>query len=260
MLKNYHEDGFTLVEVMIALLMAGIMVAAIFTAFTTQHKSYTMQELVAEMQQNLRVAQYGLTTNIRMAGYDPGGKAGAGFVSADVSRFNFTVDIINSAGPTPEYDGDVGDLNENITIGFSAGNDGDNNGLADDTDGDGEADVATMILENKDNLAAITVPPQDWAFADNIEAIEFQYLDEDGNILATPMAAGSAQLDDIRSIRVSILARASRPDPNFLNQSVYTPASGVAWDLNGAAAGNAANDNFRRRLLITTIHCRNMGL
>jgi type IV pilus assembly protein PilW len=248
MLKNYHEDGFTLIEVMIALLMAGIMVSAIFTAFTTQRKSYTMQELVAELQQNLRVAQYGLTTNIRMAGYDPTGDADAGFVSADVSRFNFTVDIVNSAGPPPDGDGDVVDANEDVSLGLSAAHDADNDGRVDDT----------TVLDNMSLGRDVGGGFQ--PLADNIEAIEFQYFDEDGNILATPMAAGSAQLDDIRSIRVSILARASRPDPNFLNQSVYTPASGVAWDLNGAAAGNAANDNFRRRLLITTIHCRNMGL
>lgn len=255
MLKDKHAKGFTLVEVMIALLMAGIMVAAIYSAFITQRKSYSMQELVAEMQQNLRVAQNLLTTSIRMAGYDPTGGAGAGFISADVTRFNFTADITDNAGTGTDGDGDVGDPNENITLGFSLVDDADNDGMADDADGDGEADLASMTLGRRVVAGGIFQP-----FAENIEAVEFQYLDGDGNVLATPMALGAADLNDIRSIQVSILARASRPDPNFLNQSVYTPASGTAWDLNGAAAGNAANDNFRRRLLITTIHCRNLGL
>lgn len=249
-----NNKGFTLVEAMIALSMAGIMVAAIYSAFTTQRKSYTMQELVAEMQQNLRVAQNMLTNSIRMAGYDPTGNANAGFVTADISRFNYTVDTTDNAlGTGTDGDGDVADLNENIALGFSAGNDGDNNGIADDTDGDGDADLGNMTLGR--NVGGGFQP-----FAENIEAIELLYIDEDGNVLATPMAAGAAALDDIRSIRVSILARASRPDPNFLNQNVYTAASGTDWDLNGAAAGVAANDNFRRRLLITTIRCRNMGL
>lgn len=255
MLKENQNKGFTLVEVMIALLMAGIMVAAIYAAFTTQRKSYTAQELVAEMQQNTRVAQNMLVTGIRMAGYDPTGGAGAGFVSADVSRFNFTADITDNAGAATDGDGDVtvanAGPNENISLGFSVANDGDADGMADDTDGDGNADVGNMNLGR--DVGGGFQP-----FADNIEAVEFQYLDGNGAVLATPVAAAS--LADIRSIQVSILSRASRPDPDFLNQTVYTPASGVAWDLNGAAAGNAANDNFRRRLLITTVNCRNIGL
>ncbi|MCX5885420.1 MAG: prepilin-type N-terminal cleavage/methylation domain-containing protein, partial [Proteobacteria bacterium] len=49
------EKGFTLVELLVAMAISGIVVAAVYTAFVTQQKSYTVQDQVAETQQNARV-------------------------------------------------------------------------------------------------------------------------------------------------------------------------------------------------------------
>ena len=64
--------GFTLVELLIALAVSGIIMTGIFSAFKTQQDSYLAQEQVAEMQQNLRASLYIMTREIRMAGYDGG--------------------------------------------------------------------------------------------------------------------------------------------------------------------------------------------
>ncbi len=261
--KTTTSSGFTLVEVMMTLVIAGVMVAAIYAAHSSQQRSYTAQEQVAEMQQNIRAAVDLLTADIRLAGYDPTGGASARFCHAGTSRLGFTVDITNAAGTDTDGDGNytpcpgevpLPDPGEIIELGFSAapGVDDNANGLADtDSDGDGVPDA--IVLGRQLSAAGGYQP-----VADNIQAIEFLYFDTDGNVIATPVAA--AQLSTIRSVRVSILARASSLDPNYNDNVTYTPASGVAWDLNGAAAGTAPNDNFRRRLLITTIRCRNMGL
>ena len=52
------RSGFTLVELLVALALAGLVSAAIYNIYISQNKSYAVQERVAEMQQNLRVAMY----------------------------------------------------------------------------------------------------------------------------------------------------------------------------------------------------------
>ena len=234
-----NPRGFTLVELMITLVISGIISAVLYATYLAQQRSYTAQEAVAEMQQNLRAAMMLMTRDIRMAGYDPNENSGATIKSASVNQLHFTMDL--------NADGDTLDTNEDIIYGFSTANDGNADGIAD-------AGFAGLGRDTNTGGGFQSI-------AENIQAIEFQYLDAAGNILpltGTPPQVSSP--DNIRAVRVSILARASRPDRKFTNTKVYTPASGTPWDLNGAAAGNAPNDNFRRRLLITTIQCRNMGL
>ncbi|MBV5326183.1 MAG: prepilin-type N-terminal cleavage/methylation domain-containing protein, partial [Chlorobium sp.] len=48
------NEGFTLVELMITMLLAGIITAAVYSAYRTQQRSYVTQEQVAELQQNIR--------------------------------------------------------------------------------------------------------------------------------------------------------------------------------------------------------------
>ena len=234
--KN-DNAGFTLVELMITLVIAGIISAALYATYLAQQRSYIAQEAVAEMQQNIRAAMMLMTRDIRMAGYDPMGGSGATIVSASVNQLRFTMDL--------NADGDTSDANEDVTYGFGGGDADSNGNQDDDNNADGIADAGYADLGR--NAGGGFQP-----VADNIQAIEFQYLDGSGATTTVPA--------NIRAVRISILARASRPDRKFTNTKVYTPASGTPWDLNGAAAGNAANDNFRRRLLITTIQCRNMGL
>ncbi len=63
------EAGFTLVEIMAALVILAIAMTAVFATFTTQQKSFTAQSRVAEMQQNLRQAMEYMSRDLRMAGY-----------------------------------------------------------------------------------------------------------------------------------------------------------------------------------------------
>ena len=89
----------------------------------------------------------------------------------------------------------------------------------------------------------------DQTLADNIEAVEFLYTLADGTSTTAPTA-----LKKIRAVTVSVLGIADKPDASFTNQTAYLPGS------NDATFAPAANDHYRRRMLITTINCRNMGL
>jgi len=63
------EAGFSLIEVMSALIILSISLTAVFATFISQQKSFTLQSRVAEMQQNLRQAVEYMSRDIRMAGY-----------------------------------------------------------------------------------------------------------------------------------------------------------------------------------------------
>jgi len=52
------NQGFTLVELMVSLVVAGVVLAGICSTFYSQHISYLNQEQIVSMQQNLRAAMY----------------------------------------------------------------------------------------------------------------------------------------------------------------------------------------------------------
>lgn len=64
------EKGVTLIELLIALVISGIIVAAIYRMFVAQTRSYTVQDQVAEVQQNVRNAMERMVNDLRMAGFD----------------------------------------------------------------------------------------------------------------------------------------------------------------------------------------------
>lgn len=218
--------GFTLIEILITLVISGILMTSVYAAFKAQQDSYLAQEQVAEMQQNIRAGMEILVRELRMAGYDVnrnGSKTGtAGITAANANNITFS-SVVDGDGNDNNNDGTVDELGELRTIQYRLY----------DAYGDGDND-----LGRQDGAAAIG------AVAENIQAIEFQYLDSSGVVTAT--------LPDIASVQISILARASQPDSNYVNNQTYTTASGVVW--------GPFNDNTRRRFEIVTVKCRNMGL
>ncbi|MBC8441326.1 MAG: prepilin-type N-terminal cleavage/methylation domain-containing protein [Deltaproteobacteria bacterium] len=209
------EHGFTLVEILIAIAITGIVSAALFTAFQSQQKSYVAQEDVAVIQQNLRAGMDMMVREIRMAGYDPSRDANAGIVSAISDSIAFTIDETG--------DGDIDDSNEYITY----------------------------SLYTSDNIQKLgrksTVTANNQPVSENIDALEFFYKLADESQTLTPPDPTL-----IRSLRITMLARGDSADQKFVNANTYTTPGGQNW--------GPYNDNFRRRLLTTTVKCRNLGL
>ena len=87
-----QTGGFTLVEVLIALMMSGIIMAAVYTSSKTQQDTYITQDQVVAMQQNLRAATLLMTRDIRKAGYDPSESLNAGIVTATSSQLILSYD------------------------------------------------------------------------------------------------------------------------------------------------------------------------
>lgn len=63
-----RENGFSLIELLCAMGIFMVVLAAISSVFIIQRKSYDVQEQVAEMTQGARSAMDMLSTEIRLAG------------------------------------------------------------------------------------------------------------------------------------------------------------------------------------------------
>lgn len=222
----YSSGGFTLVELIITMLLAGIISISIFSAYRAQQRSYMVQDQVTEMQQRVRAGVYLMVKEMRVAGYDPNLANVAGITTADPDELEFTF-VSDDDGEDNDGDATVDEPNELKTIKFDTY----------DAYGDGTNDIGR------------TVGGTTRVLIENIDVLEFYYTLEDGTQLTNPT---SAQHEDIRMVQINILVRASIPDEEFNNSFTYVFDSGTSW--------TAPGDKFRRRLLTSTVQFRNLGL
>ena len=265
------QKGFSLVELLVAMLISGLVMSAIYTVFNMQRKSYYVQDQVAEMQQNLRSALEMVSREVRMAGYDPSDAATCATIdTATDGRLKIFMDLVGN--------GDCDDANEEVEFGFSDGNDPDFDGLVAAAEG-GAAELGRETGGTGTGFDSL---------AENIHAIGFAYAydfdgdgdeetDATGRIIWARSGAGgtwwnldanddgvidvsdaggsvdtgdAANEADIRAVRIWILARASAEDLDFTNTATYVVGINVI----------TPNDHYRRRLLEYNVRCRNMGL
>lgn len=271
------NKGITLIELMVALVISGLLIAGLYRTFISQQKTYTVQEQVVDMQQNVRAAINRMMTELRMSGF--GNVSMVLPVTFTTGTFNNVLNlntpaagaltIVSAVGGTSTLtnEGGVGQTQVVVTT----LTDGQGNALFDTGDrkyisiGGLESHVITSIdngtktislngplifhhpvgtpvytiralsyqvalvngiptLLRNENMGGGAQPQ-----ADNIENLQFTYLDADGNPTANPA--------DIRIVRVSLTARAERQDP----------------DLN-------YGDGYRRRQIASNIHLKNMGI
>jgi prepilin-type N-terminal cleavage/methylation domain-containing protein len=67
-MKIKVQAGFTLVEILIAIGILGIVMAAVYSVYFTNQRSAYTQEEVVDVQQNLRMALERISADVRMAG------------------------------------------------------------------------------------------------------------------------------------------------------------------------------------------------
>ena len=207
---DFHKagnDGFTLIELLIAMAVGLIVLGAMYGVFTMHNKTFSNQEQIAEMQQNARAGMDMMTREIRMAGYDP---TGAGFdgITYNADQLQIEADI-NDDGNIINDDESY-DPNEHIVYKYY--------------DNDSEYPYQIKRKTGNGNFQP---------FAENIQDFTFVYLKADGVTEVTT----SADNDNIRQIKITIIARTSKPDPD------YTP-----------------NGGYRTYTLTSVITPRNLGL
>ncbi|MCJ7600430.1 MAG: PilW family protein [Desulfobulbaceae bacterium] len=267
--------GFTLVELMITVLISGIVIIAIYTAYLAQQRSHNAQNQVSEMQQNQRAALDSLVRNLRMVGYNPQDSANV-FELLDIRSRDLDGIIAAGGNGSIQFSADIdedGVLAATDTFTFSlidfpitipASQDG----LTDLAlnSGGGRQLVAESIQElrfayafDANDDGELDLSPNNnviWAVDSDDDNVLDTWLDtnDDGVIDDNDVVGGAAlpvatpAITEIRSVRVWILARAKVRDEAFYNSMTY-----VVGDRQ-----ITPNDNFRRRLLEQTIYLRNL--
>lgn len=206
--------GLTLVELMVVLLLSFIVSAAMYSFYRVEQTSSASQTQVAEIQQNLRSGIESISREMRMAGYDPNDTGGYGIISATSTVFEYSVGICSDGSDSP-------------ATGTSC------------------TETYKIELYGEDGgVSKLRILAGGSALADNVENIEFRYLDSSGNV--------TSNIADIRAVDISMLVRASRASKNYSNTNSYTTASGQTWSGGG--------DGYRRRMVQTRVRLRNIGL
>jgi type IV pilus assembly protein PilW len=269
--RKQHPSGFTLVELLVAMAISGIVLTAFYAVFDNLQSSSLQQVEIANMQQNQRGALAIMEREFRMIAADRG--LTGQFRVTDIRRYNITqpgttATPDNSAAGSPilrftvdlDNDGLLG-ANETVTY------------LLYDRDGDpaNGFDLARSVFNAGNGLVR-----QRDLLAESIDAIEFAYafdqdldgridrtganddiiwaVDTDNDGLLDADTANAAlgftvQPNMIRSVRVWILGRAQRGDDAFDNDETYTLANRILPQY---------NDNMRRWLINQIINIRNL--
>ena len=94
-LKVGKTHGFTLTEILVALGIGMVVLAAVTTTFISQTKIYNAQEQINEMEQNARGAIDVITRELKMAGYKPNGGTFDG-VTYSASQLMIQADLDSS--------------------------------------------------------------------------------------------------------------------------------------------------------------------
>ncbi|BBO80102.1 hypothetical protein DSCO28_06680 [Desulfosarcina ovata subsp. sediminis] len=92
------KHGFTMIELLVAMAMAGIVLAAVVALYSGLTRSYTTETARAAAQQDIRGAMMLMVGDIRMAGLDPTGQTNAGFKRTAGTDISFTADLDYSGG------------------------------------------------------------------------------------------------------------------------------------------------------------------
>ena len=230
------NKGLTLVELMVAMAISLLVLGLVVASLISQQKNQITQDRMIDMQQGVRAALEIMGTDLKMAGYNPTGTAGATFLIADRAEIQFQLDLNADGDLTnsgPPVTSDPGEL-----IRYA---------LTNDANRDGVADGAACHLGREVDGSGLQV------LAENIEALNFVYFDRNGVVLATPVA----NVNEINSVQVTIIAKSGTTIPALFQRHrdnrTYSNRQGTEILPN-------RNDDFRRIVLVHEFKCRNLQL
>jgi type IV pilus assembly protein PilW len=225
------QQGFSLIEMVIAMAISAILITGIYEMFYAQQRSYLAQDQVAEMQQNQRAAMDLLTRDLRSVGFDPQSRGGFGLVT----DFDAPNDVFNP---------DINYATQKNVIAFTT--DFDEDGILDTNNREFiaykyEPSTKTIVRFNVEGT-----PGELWEpLINNVDALDFVFLDSNG--------APTTVLANIRAVEISLLVRTDKSDKHYdSNGQVYKNKQGVN------ICSSCSSDHRRRRLISTTVQFRNI--
>ena len=275
-------------------LIAVIMVAVMYSFFTNQHRTYIVQDNVADMQQNARMALLTVFRNVRMAGYG-------------ISTTCAIAAINNVGGPDGIFVSDASAIQTlpdsqvffaELTANANAG-DGSITLTTTDVDDDGTDDFVNrgaMIISDGTNTEGLVITstagntvtfpapflqnnyPADTtrvvpaifynvaggkllqdsqALAFDIEDLQISYQDANGAWYCNAPGASpptDVPPTDIASIRIVEINVLARTKAEDVSEARFTQPS-----IKDHTVSSSPQTGFRRRLLTTRVNVRNMG-
>jgi prepilin-type N-terminal cleavage/methylation domain-containing protein len=272
-MKMMHsgEKGVTLIELLIALVMSSLLIAALFRVFISQQRIYTVQEQVVDIQQNVRVAINRMMSEIRMAGF--GNVENLLDLVGGVNGFNQLItpgsNKITIVGGFKQIRRDNGSP---VLISSVSGNTVKLNYATDEFDGSAHRFISiggiesTTVLERDGRVLTLgsnlkfNHPENTPIF--KIQAITYQTgLTKDIPALKrNENTGGGAQplADNIESIQFEYFDAQGKPtaNPRDIRMAKVTVTARTKMSDPDFKGG----DGYRRRQIASNIYIRNMGL
>jgi hypothetical protein len=248
--KLRSSRGTSLLEVLIALSITGIITLAVFKAYLTQHKNYMTQEDITDIQQNARVVIDELSKHIRMAGNNlPHGLQAitAANTNPDTITLTYRIDncdsYLSEPMPLPSSELKCGaDIscfhNDQWAYIFHPDSGGgewfqitnvqaaalhiQHNTMPLSKVYDEDAILLSMqqlkfFVDNSDTAHPsfmMQMPGQNpQMFAENISDLQFRYVLKNGTVVDVPPL-----VEDIREVIISITGRSNNPDYESADQ------------------------------------------
>jgi type IV pilus assembly protein PilW len=112
-MKENNQLGFSMIELMVAMVISSILMAAVYSFFITSSKMSLVQETAVAAVQSVRAGLELMVQDIQMAGYDPLGNSGASIAVSQIDKIQVTSDRNGS--------GTIDDTYEKLTYELSAG-------------------------------------------------------------------------------------------------------------------------------------------
>lgn len=184
------DSGFTLMELMVAIGLGMVVLASVATTFTAQTRSYSAQEQINQMEQNLRGALDIMAREIKMAGYKPNGGTVTGVVSYSSTGLTIQADL-DASGTVLSSGTGSSTAYEQIAYAYDSTN-------KKITRQVGDGDVTTL--------------------AENISAFSFSYYKAQSG---TSAAATASAASEIRQIVISLTGQTAKPDPSYTSNGGY---------------------------------------
>ncbi len=201
-----NSQGFSLMELMIAIAIFSIIVALIVTSKVGQQDQSITQVQAVEMQQSVRSVMFQMKRELRRAGFNPfPTNYNSGILSATATSISFTA-VASDNGEDDDNDGTTDEDGELETITFA---------LA-DSDGDGDFDITASY----DGGGAQVI-------AENVQNLNFTYFDSAGNITAVLNNIRSVQINVTTTTDVDELVRDTDNSTRRLTTTVYMRNMGL---------------------------------
>jgi type IV pilus assembly protein PilW len=204
-MKRLNRKGVTLIELLVALVICGMVAAGIYQVFIAQGKAYTVQEQVTEVQQSVRSAMEILLRDLRMAGYDSDNLLSTITIASPLANFGDNAIAVNYE----YYDKTLAQYQKH-TVGYWR-------------DG-GSSRLIRQLTVND------VATPQE-TLLENVEDLHFMYgvdVDDDGS-LDNWVPAGSIGISKVLAARVTLSARPVQINPDLQKISPRTLVSNVTF-------------------------------